>query len=96
MQEHAELAADQQAFDLTADNAVDVADVDHLLEIEMNVRKGDADLDGLVDFDDFLVVSKNYGQPGKWSTGDFDSDGAVGFLDFLHVARNYTIPPTSN
>lgn len=50
---------------------------------------GDASLDGTVNFSDFLVLQRNYNQPGNWSQGDFNGDGVVNFSDFLVLQRNY-------
>ena len=82
-------SASDTEFDLTGDSIVDESDLIELVEVEIGTRRGDADLDGVIGFDDFLVIAKNYGQSGKWSSGDFTNDGLVGFLDFLHVARNF-------
>ena len=50
---------------------------------------GDADLSGLVDFSDFLVLSSNFAQPGHYGQGDFDCDGNVAFADFLILSANF-------
>ena len=50
---------------------------------------GDANLDGTVDFDDFMELSKNFGQEGTWSEGDFDADGKIEFDDFLTLSANF-------
>ena len=50
---------------------------------------GDANLDGKVDFVDFLTLSANFGDQGEWSQGDFNSDGRVAFDDFLQLSSNY-------
>ena len=49
----------------------------------------DADFDGEVQFSDFLILSKNFGEDGSWSAGDFNSDGLVGFPDFLILSKNF-------
>ncbi len=51
--------------------------------------KGDADLNGAVDFDDLLTLAQNYDASGEWYTGDFNFDGQVNFDDLLTVAQNY-------
>lgn len=56
--------------------------------VEANLG-GDANLDGVVDFNDFLIIAANYNQEGTWSNGDFDGDGLVSFTDFLMVSRNF-------
>jgi hypothetical protein len=51
---------------------------------------GDANLDGIVNFPDLLVVAQNYGKTGQdWAHGDFNYDGIVNFPDLLLVAQNY-------
>jgi len=57
--------------------------------IESGARPGDANLDGVVDFNDFLVIAANYNQEGSWSRGDFNGDGFVDFADFLALSRNF-------
>jgi fibronectin-binding autotransporter adhesin len=65
-----------------SDNAVDVVRVARTL-------RGDATLDGAVNFDDLLKLAASYNQSGNWSTGDFNYDGAVNFDDLLALASNY-------
>jgi autotransporter-associated beta strand protein len=51
---------------------------------------GDANLDGVVNFPDLLLVAQNYGKTGQdWAQGDFNYDGVVNFPDLLIVAQNY-------
>ena len=50
---------------------------------------GDADLDGQVQFTDFLLLSSNFGMPGEWGDGDFDDDGEVAFGDFLILSQHF-------
>jgi len=52
---------------------------------------GDATGDGEVSFNDFLVVSQNFGMTGgaTWQDGDFDGDQNVAFSDFLIVSQNF-------
>ncbi len=50
---------------------------------------GDVDLNGDVDFVDFLVLSENFGQVGTWWQGDFDGNGTVQFPDFLALSSNF-------
>lgn len=53
---------------------------------------GDADLNGSVEFTDFLLLAKNFGQHGVWGDGDFDGNGVVGFSDFLILSQNFDRP----
>jgi hypothetical protein len=51
---------------------------------------GDANRDGTVNFDDLLILAKNYNGAGRsWSQGDFNGDGVVNFDDLLVLAKNY-------
>jgi hypothetical protein len=53
-------------------------------------RPGDANADGTVNFDDLLVLAKNYNRlTTRWSEADFNSDGVVNFDDLLQLAKNY-------
>lgn len=52
---------------------------------------GDANRDGEVSFEDFLVLSANFGKQvdAVWENGDFNADGEVSFADFLILSANY-------
>ena len=78
-------------FDVDGNSVVDQADVDFLLENLLSTTSGDANLDGLVNFADFLLLSAAFGkpQPQSWSTGDFNGDGQSSFADFLVLSANY-------
>jgi hypothetical protein len=57
-------------------------------------RPGDANADGVVNFDDLVAVAQNYGKTSpepRWSMGDFDYNGQVNFADLVAVAQNYGI-----
>lgn len=56
------------------------------------VLPGDADADGDVDFDDLLVLVRNYGSSGRtFAEGNFNYDpqGGVDFDDLLLLAQRY-------
>jgi hypothetical protein len=57
-------------------------------------RPGDANLDGVVNFDDLLIVASQYnGASGRtWIHGDFNFDTVVNFSDLLILAANYNAP----
>ena len=78
-------------LDTNQDGEVDVED--HQLWIEgaefANTFLGDTDLNGTVDFADFLSLSENFGKSGGWGQGDFDGSGTVGFADFLALSANF-------
>lgn len=57
---------------------------------------GDTNLDGTVDFTDFMHMSQHFTQTGVgWAQGDFNYDGVVNADDFNLLKPNYgkTIPP---
>lgn len=74
-------------FDLNGDLMVDQEDVTYLVEDVLQTRRGDVDLDGDVDFQDFVILSINYGTENGWGFGELDGDGVVGFSDFLLLAE---------
>lgn len=50
---------------------------------------GDANLDGLVDNQDFALLYSNFGSGTKWSQGDFNLDGKVDFKDYQILQINF-------
>lgn len=78
------------AIDLNDDGLLDSQDVDYLVEQILNTVAGDWNLDGAVDFEDFLQMSMHYGQQNAgWSQGDSNCDGVVGFEDFLTLSAHF-------
>lgn len=70
--------------------------VDNEATLVVYTRKGDADLNKVVNFSDLLIVAQNYDpaydpstDPRLWSQGDFTYDGIVNFNDLLALAQNY-------
>ena len=55
------------------------------------VKLGDADRDGSVDFADFLILSAHFGveTTNDGPDADFDNDGQIGFSDFLLLSSNF-------
>ena len=86
-------------FDLDQSGTVDLADRTYWVTDIKSTPIGDADLNGVVDFPDFLVLSEHFGavtgdEPG-WGEGDFDGDRTVGFPDFLVLSENFGASATS-
>ena len=84
------------AFDLNQDAKVNSQDVDVLVRDVFNTVRGDADLDGTVDFADFLVLSSAFNQAGGWAKGDFSGDGSIDFEDFLLLSQNFGTTDATN
>ena len=90
---HAAIAAGSEdaKYDLNDDDVVSDADATYLIEEILHTRRGDADLNGNVDFVDFLALSKDFGKQtgSSWSEGDFNGDGEISFEDFLLLSANF-------
>ena len=52
---------------------------------------GDADVDGDVDLDDFVILKTHFGLTtgATWGEGDFNADGAVDLDDFVILKNNF-------
>jgi hypothetical protein len=79
-------------FDLTGDGSVTRSDFDLLVTAVFRTQPGDADLDGDVNFADFVALANHFGQAGGWGDGDFDADGVVQFNDFTLLANHFGQP----
>jgi MYXO-CTERM domain-containing protein len=84
------------SFDLNDDNIVSSADRQMLVSDILQTWFGDANLDGNVDFADFVTLANHFDGPGGWGDGDFDADGQVLFADFVILANNYGKTSTAN
>ncbi|NQU23083.1 MAG: PEP-CTERM sorting domain-containing protein [Candidatus Nealsonbacteria bacterium] len=76
-----------------------VAGVDYETDNQITVSlhsllDGDADLNGKVDFGDYMILEAAFGDTGGWSKGDFDLDGDVDVGDYmiLEAAFGDTVP----
>ena len=76
-------------LDVNRNGVVDAQDHRHWVETLAESALGDANLDGEVNFVDFLSLSSSFGGNGGWAEGDFDGNGEVGFADFLHLSENF-------
>ena len=81
-------------FDLNQDAVVSLDDIDWWLQ-ESGTVNGDINLDQQVGFQDFLALSRNFGDEGAWSDGDLNADGSVSFPDFLVLSRNFGVVSAS-
>lgn len=90
---HAAVAAgfDDPIYDLNQDEVIDGDDATYLIEDILQTRRGDADLNGRIEFADFLALSRHYGkeQNASWAEGDFDGNAVISFEDFLILSANF-------
>jgi hypothetical protein len=78
-------------FDLTGDGEINTADLDLWLELAaldngltLPYLRGDADLDGVVDGQDFIAWNQHkFSAVMRWDQGDFNGDGVVDGQDFV-------------
>jgi hypothetical protein len=75
-------------YDLSGDGQISFADVEAWL-VTKGTLNGDADLNGGVQFADFVIFAGSFGQSGAWTAGDFDASGNVQFPDFAILANNF-------
>lgn len=82
-------------FDLDRSGTVESRDTSVLVKVALNTEFGDANLDGEVNFADFLSLATNFTSvDAGWEHGDFDGDGLVLFSDFLVLANNFGVVHT--
>lgn len=79
------LGQSHPVFELTSSETIELDDVTTLVERVMGTRFGDTDLDGDLDFADFLALSSNFVIGGNFSAGDLQ----VGFEDSLALSSNF-------
>ena len=79
---------ERSSRDLDASAIWDETDLDLLIDI-LRPTPGDANLDGEVNFSDFLILSRYFGSGSLWTEGDFDSDDDVDFADLLVLAAHF-------
>ena len=75
--------------DLTGDGVISSEDRTYWVQQIAETNFGDADLNGAVEFSDFLAVSRNFGSSGGWASGDFDGNREIGFPDFLLLSSTF-------
>ncbi len=78
------------AYDLNEDGMLSLSDASFVVEEVLGTRFGDINLDGSVDFTDFLKLSANFGRTdAAFADGDMDADQTVSFADFLQLSNNF-------
>ncbi len=77
-------------FDIDLNGRLDFGDLELLEDLIPNKIPGDANLDGVVNFPDFITLTTFFGEStGLWTRGDFDSDGRVALKDFVLLVQNF-------
>ena len=84
-------------YDLSGDGFVDQSDLEEWLAAAGAVNnasgnpylRGDANLDGTVDAQDFITWNANkFSQQSAWCQGNFNADGAIDAADFIEWNQN--------
>lgn len=91
------LGSSDPRFEYTGDDTVTIDDLEAFVETRLDTRMGDTNLDGAVNFDDFLNLSQNFGKDFRdWRRGDFDCNETVEFADFLFLSRHFGFESEEN
>lgn len=77
------------AFELKGMGVVDGVDRVFWVEELKGTNFGDANLDGIVGFEDFLLLSGAFDKAVGWARGDTDGNLFVDFTDFLKLSANF-------
>ena len=72
-------------------DGLDYGDQELTLTIDHDLLIGDLDLDGDVDFFDYIATSNNFGETEgmRFQDGDMDGDGDVDFFDYIAVSNHF-------
>ena len=72
-------------------DGLDYGDHQLTLTIDHSLLIGDLDLDGDVDFFDYIATSNNFGETEgmRFQDGDMDGDGDVDFFDYITVSNHF-------
>jgi len=77
-------------FSVNCDKLLNRDDMDHLIEVVLGTAYGDADLNKIVDFSDFIALSNNFGLSDTgWGQGNFNLDFQTDFIDFVILSINF-------
>ncbi len=71
-------------------------EIDSTTTIARFTRYGDADLDQVVNLNDFNRLAANFGLNGFWDDGDFNYDFMVNLSDFNLLAGNFGLSASSD
>ena len=77
-------------LDLNLDGQLNALDVAVLVRDIFRTDYGDLNLDGDVDFEDFIQLSASFGSDeSTWAEGNLDGEAGVQFADFLLLSQNF-------
>jgi hypothetical protein len=79
------LAAYQAQYDVNGDGVVSQADVTYELQQGFKTTYGDFNLDGHVDFNDYIDLLDHMNQSGGWAQGDINGDGVINYKDWYSL-----------
>ena len=75
---------------MNGDMKIDTADVTELVHNILGTEYGDGNLDGKVDFADYIKLTQTYGTSGVgWAGEDINGDGKVDFADYIILTQTY-------
>lgn len=77
-------------FNVNGDTMLDENDFNHLITEIIGTVHADGNLDGKVNFDDFILVSNNFDDGGTgWPRGNYNLDSKTNFNDFIILTNNF-------
>jgi len=90
------VAEEDSIYDIVPDGRIDTLDLHlwlgaaaHRNGFAQGYRKGDLDLNGTIEFADFLALSNSFGSGRLWSEGNPRGGGETAFGDFLSLSENF-------
>ena len=83
-------------FNVNGDTELDDADFEFMITFLLGTGIGDVTLNNIVNFEDFSVLSNNFGADDTgWAQGNVNLDSTTNFEDFVGMANNFGLVFTS-
>lgn len=71
-------------------NVPDAGDYDFLIENIIGTGRGDSDLNKVINFLDFTLLSNNFEKSGtNWKQGNYNIDSVTNFFDFVELSNQF-------